>query len=152
VTDSGTTPRTADVLIIGGGIIGLSIAFHLAEQGATNVVVVEREAVGSGATSKATGGIRQQFTTPAKIRLSRESVRFYEQFEARVGRPLLFRQVGYLFRAWSLAGKGSPERLLAGWGERFAVEELTFKLYACCAFLHPALDVPMFYPRDGHQE
>ncbi|MGH6915781.1 MAG: NAD(P)/FAD-dependent oxidoreductase, partial [Geminicoccales bacterium] len=94
MTDAGTPPRTAEVLIVGGGIVGLSIAFHLAERGARDVVVLERDVVASGATAKATGGIRQQFTSEAKIRLSRESVRFYETFAERVGLPLVFRQVG----------------------------------------------------------
>jgi sarcosine oxidase subunit beta len=90
-------PRTADVVIVGGGIIGVSIAVHLAERGMTDVVILEREAVAAGATSQATGGIRQQFTTESQIRLSVESVRFYERFAERVGQPLAFRQVGYLF-------------------------------------------------------
>ncbi|MEA2529130.1 MAG: hypothetical protein QOG89_774 [Thermomicrobiales bacterium] len=85
------------MLIVGGGIVGLAIAFHLAERGTRGVVVVERAEIASGSTSKATGGIRQQFTTEAKIRLSRESVLFYQDFAERVGRPLLFRQIGYLF-------------------------------------------------------
>lgn len=90
-------PRSADVVIIGGGIIGVSIAVHLAERGMNDIVVLERDAVASGATSQATGGIRQQFTTESQIRLSVESVRFYERFAERVGHPLDFRQVGYLF-------------------------------------------------------
>src|SRR5215211_3481590 len=90
-------PRTAEIVIIGGGIVGLSIAFHLAERGMTDMVVLERDVVASGATSKATGGIRQQFATEANIRLSRESVRFFERFEERLGMPFAFRQMGYLF-------------------------------------------------------
>lgn len=90
-------PQASEIVIIGGGIIGLSVAFHLAGRGATDVTVVERGSVASGATAYATGGIRQQFSSKADILLSRESVSFFEDFEARVGYPLLFRQKGYLF-------------------------------------------------------
>jgi sarcosine oxidase subunit beta len=93
----GSNPDTADVVIVGGGIIGLSIAFHLAELGTSNVILIERDTVASGATSHATGGIRQQFTSEPQVRLSVESVQFYERFTERVGQPLEFRQVGYLF-------------------------------------------------------
>ena len=95
---SGTDiPKSAEIVIVGGGVIGLSVAFHLAERGMTDVVVLERDEIGSGATRYATGGIRQQFASESDVRLSIESVRFYEQFEERVGLPFLFRQMGYLF-------------------------------------------------------
>jgi sarcosine oxidase, subunit beta len=97
MSGSRSLPRSAEVVIIGGGVIGLSIAWHLAGRGMTDVVVLEREEIGSGATRFATGGIRQQFATEPDVRLSLESVRFYEQFEERVGLPFLFRQAGYLF-------------------------------------------------------
>lgn len=90
-------PRSAEIVIIGAGVVGLSIAFHLAERGAENIVVLDRGAIASGATAKGIGGIRQQFATEANIRLSLESTHFYEEFEARVGSPFLFRQNGYLF-------------------------------------------------------
>jgi sarcosine oxidase, subunit beta len=97
LTRGSEIPRSADVVIVGAGIIGASIAFHLAARGATDVVVLERDGIASGATAKATGGIRQQFSSEADIRLSRESVRFFEAFEDRVGLPFHFRQNGYLF-------------------------------------------------------
>jgi sarcosine oxidase subunit beta len=90
-------PQTAEAVIVGGGIVGLSLAFHLAERGAGSIVVVERQEIASGATAKATGGIRQQFTSAPQVRLSVESVRFYERFAEIVGRPFPFRQIGYLF-------------------------------------------------------
>jgi sarcosine oxidase subunit beta len=90
-------PASAEIVIIGGGVIGLSVAFHLAERGMTDVVVLEKAEIGSGATRFATGGIRQQFASEPDVRLSDESVRFFEQFEERVGLPFLFRQMGYLF-------------------------------------------------------
>ncbi len=90
-------PDSAEIVIIGGGVIGTSIAWHLAKQGMTDVVVLERDEIASGATRYATGGIRQQFASEADVKLSVESVRFYEEFEERVGLPFLFRQMGYLF-------------------------------------------------------
>jgi glycine/D-amino acid oxidase-like deaminating enzyme len=56
-------PKTADVVIIGGGVVGCSIAYHLARRGARDVLVLERDAVGAGTTSKAAGGIRAQLPT-----------------------------------------------------------------------------------------
>ena len=63
--------ETADVVIIGGGIVGASIAYHLAEAGCTNVLVLEREPhLGRGSTGKSMGGVRAQFSTEINIRLS----------------------------------------------------------------------------------
>jgi sarcosine oxidase, subunit beta len=87
----------AEIVIVGAGVVGLSIAFHLAKRGVRDVVVIERDEIASGATAKATGGIRHQFSNAASIRLSIESVEFFEQFEERVGAPFLFRRHGYLF-------------------------------------------------------
>ncbi len=68
-----SAPRTAGVAVIGGGVVGCSIAYHLAARGVRDVVVVERDAVGAGTTSKAAGGIRAQFPTETEIRFSQES-------------------------------------------------------------------------------
>lgn len=88
----------ADVLIIGGGVIGLSIAYHLAHRGARNIVVLERAGqVGTGSTAKATGGIRLQFSTEINVRLSQLSLTAFEHFEDEVGEPIDFVQHGYLF-------------------------------------------------------
>ena len=70
-------PRTADIVIIGGGAIGCSIAYHLAQRDATDVVVLERESLGSGSTSKAAGGIRAQFGTETEIKFSLEALEFF---------------------------------------------------------------------------
>lgn len=90
-------PRTADVVIIGGGVIGASIAYYLTKLGCRNVVVIERDLLASGSTSRAAGGIRQQFSTAVNIRLSRLSVPVYERFAEEFGQPVDFHQVGYLF-------------------------------------------------------
>src|SRR5947209_17100536 len=70
----------ADIVIIGGGIIGVSTAYQLATRGATNIVVLERDTVASGSSGRGMGGIRQQFADERDIRFSQEGVRFYTQF------------------------------------------------------------------------
>lgn len=93
----------ADIVIIGGGIIGVNIAYQLAIRGSTNVVILERETVASGSSGRATGGIRQQFADELDIRFAVESVRFYEQFTREYAsgpgqkQPPPFHQYGYLF-------------------------------------------------------
>ena len=90
-------PATAEVLIIGAGIMGCSIAYHLAERGVRDVVVLERDQIGRGATADAAGGIRLQFSTETNIRLSQISLEYWEQFEERFGVDINLRQQGYLF-------------------------------------------------------
>ncbi len=90
-------PRTADVVIIGAGAIGCSIAYHLGIRGAKNVVVLEQEFVGSGTTSKAAGGIRVQFPTDIEIAFSMESLECFKRFPEEMGVNPYLRQVGYLF-------------------------------------------------------
>jgi glycine/D-amino acid oxidase-like deaminating enzyme len=78
-------PRTASVVMIGGGVVGCSIAYHLARRGQRDVVVLERETVGSGTTSKAAGGIRAQFPTETEVRFSLEAIGVFERFEEEFG-------------------------------------------------------------------
>ena len=88
----------ADVLIIGGGIIGLSIAYHIARRGACRIILLERaDRVGTGSTAKATGGIRHQFSTEINVRLTQLSHPAFERFEDEMGEPVDFVQHGYLF-------------------------------------------------------
>jgi sarcosine oxidase, subunit beta len=92
--------QTADVVIIGGGIVGSSIACHLTEAGCKNVLVIEREtAQGKGSTGKSMGGVRAQFSTPVNIQMSLYSVPFYARFDERLGYPAGYRPQGYLFCA-----------------------------------------------------
>ena len=90
--------RTADVVIVGGGCMGASVAYHLARHGVTNVVLVEREQMlGTGSTGRNAGGVRHQFSNEANIRLSLESIALLERFADEVGQPIDFHQDGYLF-------------------------------------------------------
>ncbi len=92
--------QTADVVLIGGGIVGSSIAYHLVAAGCRNVLVVEREtSQGKGSTSKSMGGVRAQFSTPVNIQMSLYSIPFYASFEERLGFPCDYRPQGYLFCA-----------------------------------------------------
>ena len=90
-------PKTASVVIVGGGVVGCSIAYHLAKRGQRDVVVLERETVGSGTTSKAAGGIRLQFPTETEIRCSIESIRLIDRFADEFGVDIGYRRIGYLF-------------------------------------------------------
>ena len=90
-------PRAADIVIIGAGAIGSSIAYHLSKRGERDVVVLERETIGSGSTSKAAGGIRVQFATRVEIEFSLRGITFFKRFEDEMGVPCDFRQEGYLF-------------------------------------------------------
>jgi sarcosine oxidase subunit beta len=89
--------ESAEVVIIGGGAMGASTAYHLTELGITNIVLVERETLGSGSTSKAAGGIRTQFADELNVRIALRSLGEFESFEERLGVDIDFRQHGYLF-------------------------------------------------------
>ena len=90
-------PRAADIVIIGAGAIGAGIAYHLARRGARDVVVLERDVVGAGSTSKAAGGIRVQFGTRVEIEFSQRGIAFFKRFQDEMGVPCDFHQEGYLF-------------------------------------------------------
>jgi sarcosine oxidase subunit beta len=98
----------ARIVVAGSGVIGASIAYHLALKGARDVVLCDREHVAAGATSKGMGGVRQQFSTAAEVALARESIAFFEQ----LGRPY-FEQVGYMFLATTDAGASELDQRAA---------------------------------------
>src|SRR5438128_8765981 len=90
----------ADVVIIGGGIVGSSIAYHLTGMGCANVLIIEREAQqGLGSTAKSAGGVRAQFATAVNIEMSRYSIDFFSRFEELTGHTAQYRPHGYLFVA-----------------------------------------------------
>ncbi len=90
--------QRADVVIIGGGCMGASVAYHLTKRGLRDVVMVEREPLlGMGSTGRNAGGVRHQFSTASNIRLSLESIGLLEQFQEEVGYEIDFHQDGYLF-------------------------------------------------------
>jgi sarcosine oxidase subunit beta len=94
----------ARVVVAGAGAIGASIAYHLALRGADDVVLADVGEIAGGATGKAMGGVRQQFTTEAEVRLAQASVRLFKE----LGAPL-FEQVGYLFLATTEPGLAELE-------------------------------------------
>jgi sarcosine oxidase subunit beta len=89
-------PARADVVVVGGGVIGASVAFHLAEAGA-DVVLLESGELGRGSSGKPIGGVRAQFSDPANVALGRRSLELFEDFRARPGADIGLRQTGYLF-------------------------------------------------------
>ncbi len=90
-------PGRADVVVVGGGVIGLSVAHHLAASGVKDVVLVERDELGSGSTCKAAGGVRAQFSDAVNIELGLRSLRTFETFGEAFGQEIDLHQVGYLF-------------------------------------------------------
>ncbi|GAA4533876.1 NAD(P)/FAD-dependent oxidoreductase [Amycolatopsis samaneae] len=90
-------PPRASVVIVGGGVIGTSIAFHLVEAGVTGVVLLERAELGSGSTCRAAGGVRAQFSDELNIRLGARSLEAFTRFAHRPGQEIDLHRVGYLF-------------------------------------------------------
>lgn len=92
----------AEVVVVGAGIVGASIAWHLVKAGCRDVLLLERESQqGRGSTGKSMGGVRAQFATDVNIKLSLYSIPFYAGFEEAVGHPCGYRPHGYLFVATS---------------------------------------------------
>lgn len=93
-------PKTADIVIIGGGVMGASAAYHLAHSGVKNIVLLEKDAFfGTGATGRCAGGVRYQFSTEVNIKLSLESLPMLERFPEEIGQDIDYRPCGYLMIA-----------------------------------------------------
>src|SRR5438093_2696351 len=108
------------IVIAGAGAVGASIAYHLALLGARDVVLAERDHIASGATGKAMGGFRQQFSTEAEVRLARESAKLFRELG-----PPLADAVGYLFLATTEPGwKRLRERALLQQALGVPIEEV----------------------------
>jgi sarcosine oxidase subunit beta len=90
-------PERASVVVIGGGVMGVSAAFHLAEAGVGDVLLLERDSLGAGSTSKAAGGVRAQFSDALNIALGARSLELFERFRDRPGGTIDLHRVGYLF-------------------------------------------------------
>lgn len=90
-------PRTAEVIVIGAGVVGTSIAYHLAARGCTDVVVLERNRIAQGASGDGAGGFRQQFSTPINVRMTQLSLPYLTDAPNRLGAEIEARQQGYLF-------------------------------------------------------
>ena len=94
--DAAPLPESASVVIIGGGVMGTSAAFHLAEAG-VDVVLVERAQLGSGSTSRAAGGVRAQFSDALNIQIAQRSLEAFDRFATRPGWEIDLKRSGYLF-------------------------------------------------------
>jgi len=95
--DVAPLPERAAVGIIGGGVMGTSIAFHLAEAGVGDIVVIERDTLGSGSSAKPLGGVRATFSDPGNIQLGQRSLEAFERFHETFKTDIGLQQVGYLF-------------------------------------------------------
>jgi sarcosine oxidase subunit beta len=93
--------RSYEIVIIGGGCIGCSTAFHLTQMGKTDILVIERNFLASGATGRCGGGIRAQWSTEGNIKLAKLSISEFENFKQLTGADIQFRQGGYLLPAYT---------------------------------------------------
>jgi len=91
--------KTADIVIIGGGIIGVSIAYYLGKRGAKNVVLLEKDLIGMGSTGLCAGGIRRQWSTEVNMQFAMKSFEVFQNFEEEFGVSPEFHKIGYLFLA-----------------------------------------------------
>ena len=148
-------PDRAEVVVVGGGVMGTSIAFHLAEAGVRDVVVLEQDLCGSGSSAKPFGGVRATFSDPGNVLLGLRSLEAFERFADRFSTDIGLRQVGYLFLCRSDAELASVEastalqRRLGASGRMITPAEA----HALNPLLDPAVLVgASFSPRDGYAE
>src|SRR5256886_14489222 len=106
----------ADAVVVGGGVVGCSIAYHIARRGA-EVVLVERETLGSQSTGRWAGGIRRQFSSAANVVMQQLSVQLLSGLEAETGVDPEFRHIGYLFVLTSDSQVADFRRFLPMWHE-----------------------------------
>src|ERR1700684_933874 len=103
----------AEIVIIGAGIMGLAIAYHLARLGLTDIVVVDRGYLGGGASGRNGGGVRAQWSSEANVRLMQESIRMCREFANEMKINVWFRQGGYLFISRTEEVRRPPEKSVA---------------------------------------
>ena len=144
--------ESADVVIVGGGISGCALAYQLAKR-QVDVVLLERETLGSQSTGKCAGGVRQQFSTEDNVRVMRLSVKLLESFEQETGHPADFRQIGYLF-VFTQPQQVEDFRLNMDMWHRVGLTEARWVDAAEAAKMVPVLNVEdvlgcTFCPTDG---
>ena len=92
---------SAEVVIIGGGIVGTAVAYNLAKLGLRDVTLVEKDYLAAGSTGRCGGGMRQQWSTSANILLAKHSIDAFRNFKEELGQDIQFRQGGYLLVAYT---------------------------------------------------
>jgi sarcosine oxidase subunit beta len=148
-------PAAAEVVVVGGGIMGASIAFHLAEAGVTDVVVLERGTLGSGSSAKPLGGVRATFSDANNVELGLRSLQAFETFADRFAIDIGLCQVGYLFLCRSEAELAAVEASVRLQNRVGCNSRMVTPAQACK--INPMLDPgPLlgasFSPRDGYCE
>jgi sarcosine oxidase subunit beta len=105
-------PRSASVVVVGGGVVGAAAAFFLTDRGEQDVLVIERDTLGSGTSKGGLGGIRHQFEDELDVRMSQLATAFWRNFEDRTGSRHDFQERGYLFIATTAVGMAELRRPL----------------------------------------
>jgi sarcosine oxidase subunit beta len=144
--------EAADVAIVGGGVMGCSLAYHLARRG-VDVLLLERGQLGSGSTARNAGGVRQQFSSEVNVRIGMRSVAILKRFEEEIGVPADFRQVGYLMLLTRPQEVEDFHRLMELW-HRLGLTEARWLSTPEIGGLVPALNLAdvlgaTFGPTDG---
>src|SRR5260370_1422231 len=144
--------ESADVVIAGGGIMGCALAYQLSKR-KVDVLLLERETLGSQSTGKCAGGVRQQFSSEGNVRLQRMSVGMLERFDEEIGHPADFRQLGYLFLLTQPQQVGAFRHNMEMW-HRVGLTEARWVDPAEAARMVPILNVEdvlgcTFCPTDG---
>jgi len=117
-------PSSAECVIVGGGVVGCSVAYHLASWG-MKPLLLERETLGSGSTARCAGGVRQQFSTEVNVRVGMLSRRMLERFPEEIGAGAAFRKIGYLFLA-TTAQEAAQFRRNVEMQQRVGVDDVRF--------------------------
>jgi sarcosine oxidase subunit beta len=145
-------PGRAEVVVIGGGVVGTSAAFHLAEAG-VDVLLLERDELASGSTSRAAGGVRAQFSDPVNIQLGLRSLEAFERFAERPGGEIDLVQHGYLFLLDNTDDVAAFQRNVAVQNELGVPSRMLDVAEACAMspYVNPeGLLAATFSARDGH--
>ena len=146
-------PASAAVVVIGGGILGTSVAFHLAQAGAGDVVLLERGELAQGSSGKPIGGVRGQFSDALNVRLAARSLAAYDRFGDAFGVDIRLDKVGYLFLLRTPDHVATFEAALAPQHEEGVPSRLIGPREALelCPLLDPdAFVAAAFSPSDGH--